>query len=319
MKKTILTLMAASVAVTAVLAGPRGGIQAVVFPKWNSTSVNNLVAAVNEAAPESFELSQCPFFGGTGRWNNTIAFIQGVNGNVRVVAAFFLSFHSDQPGYDLARRAANLNTFLVNPRAELGGLAPVERITYLVLSPQLEDKFTDSEWKAQMQIILDKLDEAKVLRSGKLRLRRSIMKYSSSLSRLEYQRGGKYYTFAVVVEHHKVSSVPASGIWSNDGDFVYREFTLDNLKEDSTSMVDRVHPDFKKLALADFVEKARARSGPVTLWRSAYNVWRREVANGKVRWIRDGNLPKPWDRVDSNTTFDEREKRALKQFLNGLK
>jgi hypothetical protein len=67
-------------------------------------------------------------------------------------------------------------------------MSPIDRLTYLVLSPQLEDEFTDAVWKARMRIVLHKLDEVKILRSGKLNLRRSIDKYSSSLSTLRYAR-----------------------------------------------------------------------------------------------------------------------------------
>ena len=42
-------------------------------------------------------------------------------------------------------------------------------------------------------------------------------------------------------------------------------------------------------------------------------------SGGKVKWTRDGSLPKPWERSDSNTSFDAREKEALKAFLNGIK
>jgi hypothetical protein len=314
----ILPVLVAWLAATPVLAASRGGAQAVVFPKWSSSSVNNLVAAVNEAAPAAFELAQCPFFGGSDRWGNTAALLRGVNGNIRLVGTFFLSFHTDHTGYDLGRRAANLNAFLITPRPDLGNKPPIDRLAHLVLSPQLEDEFTDSAWKAKAKAILDELDETKVLRSGKLSLRRSVYRYASNLSSLEYHRGGNRYVFSVRVERHGVGMVPADGSWSNDGDFVYSTLKLNGVSEDGASVVDKNNSGLRRMALASFVSKARSQRGTTTLWRPAYNVWRRETANAKVRWVRDEKLPKPWDRVDSKTTFDEREKRVLKDFLNGL-
>jgi hypothetical protein len=101
-KQTTLTVFAAIVVPSQGSAANRGGIQAVVFPKWNSTSANVFLAAVNEATPLSL----------------------------------------------------------------------------------------DSVWRTKMTTILNQLDEPKVLRSGKVNLRRSIWKYSSSLSSIEYRRVG---------------------------------------------------------------------------------------------------------------------------------
>jgi hypothetical protein len=117
-------------------AARRGGIQAVVFPKWNAASVRNLADAVNESQAGQFELSQAPFFGGSGRWENTTAFLARVNARFAVHGTFFLSFHTDQSGYDVARRAADPNEYLLRPQASLGGLAPFDRLVSVIISPQ---------------------------------------------------------------------------------------------------------------------------------------------------------------------------------------
>lgn len=300
-------------------AAPRGGVQAVVFPNWNAASVNNLASAVNQASPAEFELSQAPFFGGDARWNNTLAFLRSVNPGVRIVGTMFLSFHTDQAGYSLPRRAANLNTFLITPRSELGGKTPIVRFANLVLSPQLEDHYDDATWRSHVKGILDKLDEAQVLRSGKLSLRRSVDGQGSSLSSYTYTRGANRYTFSVRIERHGVRTVPSSGNWSNDGDFVFKDMTVGGVRETSASMVDSTNSGFARMSLPDFSSSARRVSIPTTLWRPAYNIWRREVSNGQVRWVRDSRLAAAWDRSDAGTTFDEREKRVLVEFLNALK
>lgn len=306
----------------AACAGNRGGAQAVVFPHWNSTSVNNLVAAVNESLPAEFELSQCPFFGGDNRWANTVTLLKGVNSGVGLVGTFFLSFHTDKPGYDLARRAANLNAFLTASRSDLGNQTPVARLKNVVLSPQLEDNWSDDTWKAKVKVMLDQMDENKVLKSGKLTLRRSVNPgISSSLNgaTYTYRRGNNSYPLRIRVEQHKFASVPSTGSWSNDGDFVYFPNSIGGVREDANSAVDGQGAISARKPLSDCIATARNRSGATTLWRPSMNLWRRTVSNGKVIWTRDGSLPKPWERTDTNTSFDAREKAALKAFLNGLK
>lgn len=302
-------------------AGNRGGAQAVVFPRWNSTSVANLVSAVNEAAPAGFELSQCPFFGGDNRWANTVSLLNGVNANIGLVGTFFLSFHTDQPGYDLGRRAGNLNTFLITPRSDLGNKAPVEKFKNVVLSPQLEDNWSDDTWKSKVKVMLDKMDESKVLKSGKLSLRRSVNPGNSSAlngATYTYKRGSNIYPIRIRVEvHSSTTAAPATGSWSNDGPlFVYFPNRLNNVIEDANSAGDGIISQRKPLV--DFIATARSRSGATTLWRPAMNLWKRTVSGGKVSWTRSG-IPSAWDRTDSNTSFDAREKAALKAFLIGIK
>jgi hypothetical protein len=66
-----------------------GGAQAVVFSRWNLTSVTNFLEAVNEAKPSQFELSQCPFFGDrTNPWTNTVAFLKDVDDSIGIVGTF---------------------------------------------------------------------------------------------------------------------------------------------------------------------------------------------------------------------------------------
>ncbi len=305
-------------------AGNRGGAQAVVYPRWNSTSVANLVAAVNEAAPAEFELSQCPFFAGDNRWVNTVSLIKGVNTSVGLVGTFFLSFHTDQAGYDLARRAGNLNAFLVTPLAELGGKAPIEKFKNVVLSPQLEDNWSDAIWTSNAKAMLDKMDEAKVLRSGKVTLRRSVNPGISSAlngATYTYKRGNNSYPLRIRVEQH-TTVAPATGSWSNDGPlFVYYPNNIGGITEDANSASDSVFLERK--TLSQFITSARGtlerpRSGATTLWRPAMNLWKRTVSGGRVSWTRSG-IPNAWERTDSNTSFDAREKAALKAFLIGLK
>ncbi|NJM54732.1 MAG: hypothetical protein HC841_01295 [Verrucomicrobiae bacterium] len=302
-------------------AGNRGGAQAVVFPRWNSASVANLVAAVNEAAPAGFELSQCPFFGGDNRWANTVSLLKGVNANIGLVGTFFLSFHTDQPGHDLGRRAGNLNTFLITSRSDLGNKAPVEKFKNVVLSPQLEDNWNDDTWKLKVEAMLDKMDEAKVLRSGKLSLRRSVNPGNSSAlngATYTYKRGSNSYPIRIRVEvHSSTTAAPATGSWSNDGPlFVYFPNRLNNVIEDANSAGDGIISQRKPLE--NFIATARARSGAATLWRPAMNLWKRTVAGGRVSWTRTG-IPNAWERSDSHTSFDAREKAALKAFLIGIK
>lgn len=298
-----------------VNAANRGGVQAVVFPNWNPASVSNLTAAVNEAAPSEFELSQCPFFGsGEERWANTVAFLRNINGTTKIVGTFFLSFHTDQPGYDLGARAGNLNTFLTTARAQLGYKAPITRFSNIVICPQLEDSYSDSQWKDKVKLMLDRLDEFQVLRSGKLTLRRSVQSQGSSLEGAVYiyRRGANAYSLRIHVEKHGIASVPSNGSWSNDGDFVFYPNNVAGSFEDATSFnSNRSGP------LANFVAAARKRSGAATLWRPAMNLADRRVVNHKIVWTKS-DLP-AWRRTDPNTAFDAREKLVLKAFLNGLK
>ena len=118
-----------------VEAASRGGIQAVVFPRWSSASVSNLVAVVNDVRPAEFELSQCPCFGDRGsRYENTTLFLLQSNTQTRLVGTFFLSFHTDQ-SEPLAVRADGFNKYISVPNPKLGGLTPLQRFSMVVVSP----------------------------------------------------------------------------------------------------------------------------------------------------------------------------------------
>lgn len=296
-------------------AAQRVGVQAVVFPRWNSTSVRNMVNAVNSASPAEFELSQVPFFGSSNRWDNTVNFLGGLTPNIRVVGTFFGSFHTDQSGYDLGKRALELNKFLVTPKLALGNQAPVARLSRVVISPQLEDRWNDTTWIAKSRTMLDQMDENAVLRSGKLELRRSVLSQPTSLRTLTYKRGTRTYTFPVVVERHGVSSRPSQGVWSNDGDFVYREATIAGVRETKASMVDETGAAKTTMTLARFSSESRATAAAVNLWRPAYNLWPRTTSGGRVTWTRRINGTQAWNRVDSYTAFDDREARVLREFI----
>lgn len=298
-------------------AARRGGVQAVVFPNWNDASVGKLAEAVNESQPLQFELSQAPFFGGAGRWRNTTTFLSKVNTQTAVFGTFYLSFHTDQSGYDLSRRAADLNEYLTKAQPALGGFAPVNRFTGILLSPQLEDLFSDKDWSQKMTLILDKLDQAKVLDSGKIKLRRSVS-FGTSLSQLSYSRGGKQYSFRIEIERHGAALPTSSDAWSNDGDFIYKELTVSGVREESTSFQDSTMP-VASLSLNSFGTRAKSYSGVVNLWRPAYNILPRKTVSGKVVWTGDSSTPKAWERIDIGTTFDEREKQVLKAFLQAIK
>jgi hypothetical protein len=322
----ILAALVVAFCTTAPLAqaGNRGGAQAVVFSRWNSTSTGNLIAAVNEAAPPEFELSQCPFFAGDNRWNNTVSLLKGVNSSIGLVGTFFLSFHDDQQGYDLARRAKNLSAFLATSRADLGNKSPMTRFKNVVLSPQLEDKWSDASWTTNVKTMLDQMDERTVLRSGKISLRRSVNPGTSSAlhgTAYTYKRGNNSYTLSIRVEQH-TTVAPATGSWSNDGPlFVYWPNKLEGVTEDANSASDSVFS--ASTTLSRFITAARGtperpRSGATTLWRPSMNLWKRTISGGKVNWTRSG-IPSAWDRTDSSTSFDAREKAVMKAFLLGLK
>lgn len=300
--------------------GNRGGAQAVLFARWNQTSVNNLVAAVNEAAPPEFELSQCPFFAGDNRWQNTVALLQGVKyPTTGVVASFFLSFHTDQP-HDLASRAGAFNAFLTTPRSELKGSSPIMRAKYLVVSPQLEDQWDDAIWKANVKTMLDRLDENAVLRSGKLSLRRSVLNQATALdgATYAYRRGTSNFYFKIRVERHKFAKLSMASAWSNDGDFVYYPNKIAGNSETADSAQDSVISQRK--SLSEFIAATRKNQGTSTLWRPAMNLWSKSYRNNVILWTRSGS-PAPWQRTDptNSPAFDQREKAVLKAYLLGIK
>lgn len=296
-------------------AGNRGGIQAVLFPRWSSASVSNLVAVVNDVKPAEFELSQCPYFGDPGsRYENTTQFLQQVNAPTRLMGTFFLSFHTDQT-YTLSDRAVSFNKYLIEPKTKLGGLSPLQRFSTVVVSPQLEESYNDATWLAKTTEILDKLDVS-ILTSGKLRLRRSVQGQVTNLAMMEYKRSSKSYFFEVRVERHGVATTPVIGVWSNDGDFVHSDTVVGGIGEDASSLADAVTPTFAKMPLKTYAAAAKTRAGAVTLWRPAYNLLRRETINGKVRWTRDDR--NAWTRADSAISFDQRERQVLREFLRSL-
>lgn len=319
----VLTMIVMTAFTQQVVAGNRGGAQAVLFPRWNSVSVDNLIGAVNETLPIEFELSQCPFFGDYKP--NTTRFLKNVNSSVKVVGTFFISFHTDNftqsLDSSLTWRSQDLNSFLITPRADLGGKSPIQKMSALVLSPQLEDQWDDNVWKAKMMIVLNQLDENQILRSGKLNLRRSPINQSTALNQtiFSYTRGVNTYSFYIRAEKHGFSNIPPSGSWSNDGDFVYYPYTINGITEDVNSAYDSSGAISSRQPLSVFINSARNRSGASTLWRPSMNLWTRSVSGGKVKWVRDASLPAPWNRTDSLISFDSREKQVMKDFLNGIK
>jgi hypothetical protein len=327
---------------SAVAAPGRLGAQAVVFPRWNSTSVSNLVSAVNETLPPEFELSQCPFFekDGSKRWNNTLQFLTGVNSNVGIIGTFFVSFRNDNPSpllnTDYQWRASNLSSFLIFPQRALGGKSAIEKLRYLVISPQLEDDWNDPLhndpygdvlWKAKMKLVLDQLDEEKILKSGKLTLRRSVMYRPTNLNNTiySYTRGANTYSFLVHVERHGFSSSaswPNNGtmaIWSNDGHFVYYPKVINGITEAN----DSVNPQVPSYPFNQFLNVRSAFIGSTLLWRPSMNLWRRgvlwgpESSVGKITWYKEADYP-AWVRIDNpaSPAFDAREKQVMKDYIN---
>ena len=133
---------------------------------------------------------------------------------------------------------------------------------------------------------------------------------------MNYRRNGQTYPLEVRVERHHVSTTPVGGVWSNDGDLVYSDFVIGGIGEDASSLTDTVTPSFAKMPLKTYASLAKTRTGPVTLWRPAYNLLRRETINGKVRWTCDD--PYAWTRGDAAISFDQRERQVLREFLRSL-
>lgn len=317
----MMSSMTASIAILllteGLVASDRVGVQAVVFPRWSPQSVSNMVSVINEVRPAEFELSQCPFFGDSTRWyRNTTLFLRDINPQTKVAATFFLSFHTDQQ-HSLAQRAGDLNSYLLAVNPDLRFRKPMDRIQWLILSPQLEDEYSDEVWTAKMTECLHKLDLS-IITSGKLNLRRSIYRHESNLRELKYVRNGKIYPLSIRVERHGASSTSAGGVWSNDGSFVFHELTLDGVREDSSSIRDSKTSGMKVTSLDSFISTSKTRTGVTTLWRPAYNIWRRDINGGRVSWARDSSVPEAWNRRDAAVTFDDREQRVLRRFLRGV-
>jgi len=290
-------------------AANRPGLGAPAFTRWSATSTSNFVNAVNSASPANFELNICPFFG--SNFDNVSQFLAKVNAS-KVLTAH-MSFHTDQSGWNLADRSRRWSNYLTTASTVLGGRTPLQACAYIPLSWQLEDGLSDAEWRSKVTEMLGQMSKT-VLGSGKLTLRRSIMKQGSSLNNttFPYSRDGVNYSFKVYVEYHGFSQVrPAH--WSNDGQFVYFPDTLNQIREANDSIT---NSEGAAKTLTEFNNVCKAFTGSCTLWRPAYNVWRRSDSGGVRRWVRNGDT---WTRVDSFVTFDAREAAVLRNYINAVK
>jgi len=332
-RSSVIAVLAMLTLTGSALAAPRGGIQAVLFSRWSDASTWKLVETLNEVRPQSFELSQAPFFKARNPFDNTLVFLNGINDQTQIVLTFFMSF-KDEGNPDLADRARQLNRFLLDP-AVRGGRTPLDRAMRVVLSPQLEDIYgtggdrANQIWKGNMRQILRELDP-RILQSGKLKLRRSPRPddFRSLGDALQVgSLGFQGLTFRVGFEVHGADA-PASGVWSNDGVFVFRRNSLDGFRETKNSQIDLLN--LPPLSMKNFLERATG-VGVVNLWRPAYNLFDRNYdppscpqakprpAGDVVTWTRRPNDPASGRDDPCMTGFDERERLVLTHFLLNLR
>lgn len=316
--RMVVALMAGIISLSTVFpsaaaAANRKGIQAIVFSRWNATSVNNLIAVIQETATREIELAAVPFFNPANPFGNLQTFVDamarlGVN---LTLAVHLVGNHETLTAEARRNRIAQLDQFLLS---NLGKIRTIKVI------PKLEDDYPDrATFEQRCREIAAGLS-TQILQKD-LQFRRS----GGSISPVLSVKSKTGQPFQILVQREVHGRESGGNAWSNDGFFVTNEsmyLSPSNPPEKSVYSCSSCTPASdgdKGMKLDSFISRTNSFGGAALLWRPAYNLWSRETTtrNGVTyrNWVKRGAAQDRTDPIDK-PYFDLQEKAIFKTFLN---
>lgn len=342
LKQTWLALMLIALAAPAAQAQQNNeylGVHLLFLGNYNDPSMTNVKTVVTEKdAPSKIQIISVLAFHGNGAsdaaaWSNLDTVVRAVNDSGRtIVVGIALSFHANSTSLS----SKSDTDYRVVYKKAVGQLADfyqrhITAITSgklrVVILPSLEDSLSNTSKfislaKATVTQLNSALKARRVSGIDSVIVRRSVVSVDKRGTADELNKDCQKIAgttgLGVNCQYQVHGPSRRGNVWSNDGIFVYADIQNLTWTEDKDSADNsETFKDEPKKPLTAFTTSASPSSPVAMLWRPAFNLWTREVKNGRVRYNKPSAIRGRGDYVDGNQpAFSVQEMTVVRYFLS---